>query len=132
MIALGGMIGATARYEVGVGWPVAAGHFPWATFSVNVLGCGLIGILIVVVSDVWAGQRLLRPFLGTGVLGGFTTFSTYAVDARGLLAEGHVVAGIGYLLGTLLAALLAVQLAASTTRKLVIRRRGSVRIGEKR
>jgi len=126
------MVGAGARYEVGVGWPVAAGHFPWPTLCINVLGCGLIGILVVVVSDVLAGQRLIRPFLGTGVLGGFTTFSTYAVDARGLLADGRVMAGVGYLLGTLAGALLAVQVGAFMTRKLVMRRRRSVKAWERR
>jgi fluoride exporter len=75
---------------------------------VNVLGCFLIGMLMVLITEVWPAHRLARPFLGVGVLGGFTTFSTYAADARGLLRPGTVPLAFGYLLGTVLAALLAV------------------------
>src|ERR687886_614869 len=61
---------------------------PWAILSTNVSGCLLIGVLMVLVTEVWTTHRLLRPFLGTGVLGGYTTFSTYAVDAQHLIAAG--------------------------------------------
>src|SRR4051794_16896938 len=84
VIAAGGAIGAVARYLVGQAWPAPSGTFPWATLVINVVGCGLIGILMVVVSEVLTRQRLIRPFLGTGVLGGFTTFSTYALDIQQL------------------------------------------------
>jgi CrcB protein len=56
---------------------------------VNVVGCGLIGVLMVMVNEVWTDRRLPRPFLGTGVLGGLTMFWTYAVDVQRLLAGGH-------------------------------------------
>src|SRR5206468_23399 len=59
--------------------------------AVNVLGCGLIGVLMVLVGELWTGRRLLRPFLGTGVLGGFTTFSTYAVDLQHLFTTDRAV-----------------------------------------
>jgi CrcB protein len=82
---------------------------------INVTGCALIGVLMVLVSEVWIEQQLLRPFLGTGVLGGFTTFSTYAVDIERLLADGHP--------GTALADLAATVLATQLTRALVARGR---------
>jgi len=63
-IAAGGAIGASARYLIGLGWPTPAGGFPISTLIINVVGCGLIGILMVLVSDVFTRQRLLRPFLG--------------------------------------------------------------------
>ena len=62
---------------------------PWATLLTNVVGCALIGVLMVLVAERWPDRRLVRPFLGTGILGGFTTFSTYVVDTRTLVATGH-------------------------------------------
>lgn len=88
MVALGGAIGASARYGASLLWPVETGGFPWTTFWVNVVGCAVIGVFMVVITDVWAAHRLVRPFFGTGVLGGFTTFSTYAVDIQRLLDGG--------------------------------------------
>ncbi|MCM1975813.1 MULTISPECIES: fluoride efflux transporter CrcB [unclassified Streptomyces] len=118
-VALGGALGATARYALTLWWPLEPGGFPWATFWTNAVGCAVIGVFMVLITDVWAAHRLLRPFFGTGVLGGFTTFSTYAVDTRRLLAGGHPGTAFAYLLATLLAALTAVWLGATTTRRLV-------------
>src|SRR4051794_22770193 len=76
-ISAGGACGALARYAVAEAWPHAAGGFPVSTLLVNVSGCLLIGVLMVVVTEVAPERRLLRPFAGVGVLGGYTTFSTY-------------------------------------------------------
>jgi CrcB protein len=116
VIALGGGLGAVARYGVGRLLPTGPGQFPWATFAINVLGCFLIGVLMVLISEVWAAHRLLRPFLGVGVLGGFTTFSTYAVEVRELLRPGSVATAFGYLVATPVCALLAVLAAVALTR----------------
>ncbi len=72
-ISVGGVLGALARYGLGVAFPHGAAGFPWATFAVNVTGCGLTGVLMVCIDQLGA-HRLVRPFLGVGVLGGFTTF----------------------------------------------------------
>jgi len=122
-IAAGGAIGAAARYGAGQAWPVAAGAFPFTTMAVNVLGCGLIGVLMVLVGELWTGRRLLRPFLGTGVLGGFTTFSTYAVDLQRLFATGHAGTAVTYLVATPIAALLAVWATSLATQRLLTWRR---------
>ncbi|MFD4181719.1 fluoride efflux transporter CrcB [Rhodococcus sp. NPDC058514] len=106
VVALGGGIGALARY--GIAHAIPTREMPWATLITNVLGCLLIGILMVLITEVAAAHRLLRPFLGVGVLGGFTTFSTYAVEVRGLLASGSYPIAFVYLVGTVLAALAAV------------------------
>ncbi|MEV0284807.1 CrcB family protein [Kribbella sp. NPDC050820] len=119
VVALGGMLGAAGRYLIGQTWPTPAGGFPWATFTINVTGCALIGVLMVLVTDVWLRQRLLRPFLGTGVLGGYTTFSTYTVDVQHLITGGHPGAALAYLAATPAAALVAVWITAHTTRRLV-------------
>ena len=61
-------------------WPHQPGDFPWATWTINVTGCFLIGMLMALIARRWPGQRFVRPFFGTGVLGGYTTFSTWAVE----------------------------------------------------
>jgi CrcB protein len=118
-IAAGGAIGAAGRYLIGLAWPTPAGAFPVSTLAINLLGCALIGVLMVLITDVWSRQRLIRPFLGTGVLGGFTTFSTYAVDIQRLVAGAHMGAALLYLAATPIGALLAVWVTASATRRLV-------------
>lgn len=119
VVAMGGALGALARWAVAEALPHDPGRFPWSTFSVNVAGCLLIGALMVVVVERWSHRPLARPFLGTGVLGGFTTFSTYAVDTRGLLAAGQTALAAAYLLGTLVVGLLAVVVGLRLTERVV-------------
>jgi fluoride exporter len=106
-VAVGGALGALARYGVGLALPHGGRTFPLATFVINVVGCFLIGALIVAVTERTQAHPLVRPFLVTGILGGFTTFSTYAVDAEQLLAAGRVGTAAAYLVGTLAAAVAA-------------------------
>jgi CrcB protein len=116
VISAGGALGALARWAVGTALPAPAAGFPWATFAVNVSGCVLIGVLMVLVTDVFTRQRLLRPFLGVGVLGGYTTFSTYIVDINRLITEGAGGIALLYLAGTLIAAVSAAYIAIAATR----------------
>lgn len=109
-VALGGALGAAARYGIAVLWPRTPAGLPWATLVTNLLGCALIGVLMRITADRGRSTRLVGPLLGTGVLGGFTTFSTYAVEVRELLAAGRPGPALGYLFGTLAGALLAVRL----------------------
>jgi CrcB protein len=118
-VALGGGAGAAGRYGMSLIWPTAPGAFPWTTLAVNAAGCALIGVLMVVISDVWAAHRLVRPFLGTGVLGGFTTFSAYAADVYHLVDEHQARTALAYLGATLMAALGAVWIAVSVTRRVL-------------
>ncbi|MGP4110255.1 FluC/FEX family fluoride channel [Streptomyces sp. 4N509B] len=122
VVAAGGGLGSAARYGAGRLWPTAEGGWPWATFGVNAAGCALIGVLMVLITEVWAAHRLVRPFLGTGVLGGFTTFSTYSQETHGLLVDGRTGVALAYLTATVAAALSAVWLAAAATR--AVARRG--------
>ncbi|WP_043627409.1 fluoride efflux transporter CrcB [Nonomuraea candida] len=117
VIAAGGALGALARYAAQVALPAGPADFPWATFLVNVSGCLLMGVLMVVITEVRRAHRLVRPFLGVGVLGGYTTFSTYAVDVQRTIAEGAPVTGLLYLAGTLAAALAAVTAGMWLTRR---------------
>lgn len=115
-VAVGGALGALARWGAGPAVPAAPGAFPLATFAVNTVGCLLIGALLVVLTEVVAAHPLARPFLATGVLGGFTTFSTYAVDVHAVARAGRPGVAVAYLLGTLLAALAATWLGARLAR----------------
>ncbi|MGW1187393.1 fluoride efflux transporter CrcB [Streptomyces sp. NPDC002559] len=119
VVALGGALGASARYGAGLIWPTSPGGFPWTTLCVNVIGCAVIGVFMVVIGEAWSAHRLVRPFFGTGVLGGFTTFSTYAVDIERLIDADRVRTGLAYLGLTLLAALAAVWSAVWATRRVL-------------
>ncbi|WP_433010845.1 fluoride efflux transporter CrcB [Kribbella sp. CA-294648] len=119
VIAIGGAIGASARYLIGLSWPAPPGSLPWATVVINVTGCALIGVLMVLVSEVWVAHRLIRPFVGTGILGGFTTFSTYAVDIQQLIADGQPLTALINLLITVIGAIAAVLAGTHATRALV-------------
>jgi CrcB protein len=116
VIAVGGAAGACARYGLALWMPHAAGSFPWATFLTNISGCLLIGALMVLVTEVWSAHRLLRPFLGVGILGGYTTFSTYTAETRALLDGGHAGLGFAYLALTLAGAMIAVSAGVFLTR----------------
>jgi CrcB protein len=124
-VALGGALGSLARWAVGELLPWSGDGFPWATFAENVSGCFALGALMVYLLDVWPPRRYLRPFLGVGVLGGYTTFSTYLLEARTLLADDRVPLALGYLGGSVLAGLVAVWLGVAGARLLTRpRRRG--------
>jgi CrcB protein len=125
VVSAGGMIGAAARYGAGLAWPTAAGSFPWTTFGINILGCALMGVLMVVVTEAYSAHRLVRPFLGTGVLGGFTTFSTYAVDSQKLISHPAAQVALLYLAATALGALAAVWVGVTATRLVLLRERGT-------
>jgi CrcB protein len=108
VIAVGGALGSLARWGVAEALPHRTSEIAWATAVVNVAGSLLLGLLMAVVLDVWADRRYVRPFLGVGVLGGFTTFSTFELDTRGLLAAHRPALALAYLGGSLLVALVAV------------------------
>ena len=123
VIAVGGAIGSLLRYQAGLSWPTPIGTFPTTTLLINVLGCLLIGAFMIVISDVWNAHRLIRPFVGTGVLGGFTTFSTYCLDIVNLVRLGHPASAAFYLVITAIGAMLAVALGMLGTRRVVAARR---------
>lgn len=94
-VALGGALGAAARYltNVGAGRLFGLG-FPYGTLVVNVVGSFLMGVLVVVLAE--RGGLRLAPFLMTGVLGGFTTFSAFSLDAVTLYERGQIGIAAGY------------------------------------
>ena len=96
VIAVGGALGALGRWGVAEALPHAAGTWSWATLWTNLSGALLLGLLMAFVLTIWSHTRYLRPLLGVGVLGGFTTFSTAELDTRGLLAAGHPGEALAY------------------------------------
>ena len=119
VVAAGGAAGSLARWGVGLALPHAGRQFPWSTFTANVAGCLLIGALMWFEEERWPPSAYRRSFLRTGVLGGFTTFSAYGLDAHALLLAGAPVVAAAYVAGSLLAGLLAVPLGASAGAGLV-------------
>jgi fluoride exporter len=115
-VAVGGALGALARWGIGLAWPTPHDGFPTATLLINVVGCLLMGVLVVHVAEVREAHPLVRPFLGVGVLGGFTTFSTFAVDAQQLLVGGRLGVALGYLAATVLGSVGAVALGLALAR----------------
>lgn len=116
VIAIGGAIGALLRYQIGRWWPTPTGHFPAATLTINLVGCLAIGILLAAIGGMRSPHSLVRPFIGTGMLGGFTTFSTYSVDLQTLLRQGQDCTALAYLSITALGAIAAVGLGLTLTR----------------
>lgn len=89
-VAAGGVLGALARYGINVLLaPASAGRFPFATLTVNVLGCMLVGVFYVLIVERAQLAPLWREFLMIGILGAFTTFSAFALDSVGLWQNGQ-------------------------------------------
>ena len=104
VIAAGGGLGSLARYGIERAMPHGASAFPTATLLINVVGSFLLGALVVAVTEVWRVHPLVRPALGTGLLGGFTTFSTFAVETRTAPAGIAVAYAAGSVIGGVLLA----------------------------
>jgi CrcB protein len=107
-VAVGGAVGGAARWWLGDLVPDGDG-FPWTTFVINVTGSLALALLPAL--PAVRRRQVLAVALGPGLLGGYTTFSTYAEQGRALLGDGRPGLAAAYLLGTLLACLVAVVLA---------------------
>jgi fluoride exporter len=125
-ISLGGVLGGCGRYGVDLLVPASTG-FPWATFAVNVTGAAGLGLLLVLVLEVWRPTRYVRPFLGLGLLGSMTTFSTWMVETDQLVASGAPLVALAYLMASLAAGLVATVMGMTTGRLVARRDAGSGR-----
>ncbi|HVT20466.1 MAG TPA: CrcB family protein [Mycobacteriales bacterium] len=117
-VVAGGFVGGLVRYEVVDHWTTRPDAFPWPAFVVNTAGAFVLGVLVIVVLDVLAGSRYLRPMIGAGFCGALTTFGSLAVSVDQLLRHGHVAVGLGYLFASLAAGVLAAGLGAVVARLL--------------
>ena len=132
-VLVGGVLGTLGRYELDLAWPTPAGRFPWSTFVINTSGALVLGSLLTVLLLAQPlGHRQWRALLGTGVLGGWTTYSTLAAAGATLVKAGHGATAAGYLVASLGAGLAAVGLGMALGRLAVSRwsaaggRRGAV------
>jgi fluoride exporter len=107
-IALGAVLGAPARYGIAQIVHVAPGSFPWSTFVTNVTGSFVLGLSMAVILERFPPSRFLRPFVATGFLGAYTTYSTFAVETDLLLKQGHAAIGVAYAAATLVTGFAAV------------------------
>lgn len=115
-VALGGAIGATGRYLTGVAaMRVMGPGYPWGTLTVNIVGSFLMGVLIVVLMTKDGGMRI-APLLMTGMLGGFTTFSAFSLDALTIFERGHVGQAALYVTASVVLSLLAIFLGVMIAR----------------
>jgi fluoride exporter len=101
LVAVGGALGAAMRYLSGMAALRLLGpNFPWNTIFVNVSGSLAMGLLVAWLARRSAGDDLLRVFLATGVLGGFTTFSAFSLDVAILYERGDLGLAFAYVLGS--------------------------------
>jgi CrcB protein len=113
-VALGGAIGSVARFLTVTAAARIAPGWPWGTLAVNILGCFAIGVLFVLL----APRSPLSPLLMTGLLGGFTTFSAFSLDALKLWEAGQIPQALAYVLASVLFSLAAVASGAALARSL--------------
>jgi CrcB protein len=109
-VFLGGVLGGGARYGIGLAAPPAINGFPWDIFAINLSGAFALSMLLVLVLEVFPPTRYVRPALGTGFIGAFTTFSSMASATDHLLAHGHPMLAIAYTIGSLFGGLAAASL----------------------
>jgi CrcB protein len=102
-------LGAPARYGVVQLVHVARDSFPWATFWTNITGSFALGLILALMLERFPPTRYVRPFLATGFLGAYTTYSTFAVETDVLVKDGHAGIAIAYALASLVAGFVAVR-----------------------
>jgi CrcB protein len=118
-VFVGGCIGGLARYGLTRAWPTPARGFPWATLVINASGAFALALLVVVVNEVLPPTTYVRPLLGTGFCGAWTTFSSVVVSTDQLIAHDHAATGVLYLVGSLGVGLGAALAGLATGRRLV-------------
>ncbi|CAN7551172.1 fluoride efflux transporter CrcB [Rhizobium sp. LjRoot98] len=109
LVAAGGALGSVLRYLVGL-WTLRSfgPSFPWGTLTVNITGSFLIGVFAEVIARKFGASAEMRVFLITGILGGYTTFSAFSLDAITLFERGEPVTALIYVASSVLLSALAV------------------------
>ncbi|WP_276118523.1 fluoride efflux transporter CrcB [Pararhizobium qamdonense] len=109
LVAAGGAVGSVLRYLVGL-WTLRSfgPAFPWGTLTVNITGSFLIGVLAEAIARKFGASAEMRVFLITGILGGYTTFSAFSLDAMTLLERGEPVTALIYVASSVLLSAFAV------------------------
>jgi fluoride exporter len=119
-VALGGALGAPARYEMSRLIPVSAGGFPWATFWTNVSGSLVLGFILVLIIERFPPSRHLRAFVAVGFLGAYTTYSTFMVESDVLVRDGHAGRAAVYVLASSVVGLAAAWIGMAGARRATV------------
>lgn len=117
----GGAAGTLARAGLATALATAPGHWPWATFTVNIVGSFILGFVTTRLLERLPLSAYRRPLLGTGLCGGLTTFSTMQVETLQMLEHGHYRLAAVYTVVSITAGLLAVYAATALVRKVSVR-----------
>ncbi len=123
-IALGAALGAPARYGIAQVIHAASGTFPWATFVTNVSGSFVLGLVMALILERFPPSRYLRPFVATGFLGAYTTYSTFAVESDMLVKQGHAAIAVAYAAASLVTGCVAVWAGIWVARSVPLPHRG--------
>ena len=118
----GGALGALARAALNTLVVRDPEHWPWSTFTVNIVGAFLVGYFTTRLLERLPLSSYRRPLLGTGLCGGLTTFSTMQVETLKMIEHGHWGMAIGYTVSSIVLGLLAVHLATALVRRVRVRR----------
>lgn len=116
-VFIGGALGTAARAEVALALPARGGHWPWATFIVNLTGAFLLGLFSTRLQERLPLSAYRRPLLGTGICGGLTTFSTMQLELLHMLDRSHVTLALVYGLSSVVAGVVAVITATNLARR---------------
>lgn len=116
-IFCGGIVGALARTGLSQAFPDSADTWPWAIFSVNVVGAFLLGYFVTRLAERLPTSAYQRPFLGTGVCGALTTFSTVQLELYKMVRAHEWALAAGYAVATLVASFAAITLATALARR---------------
>lgn len=120
-IFVGGAVGALLRAGLEEAFPASGHDWPWATFIVNVLGAALLAYFATRLQERLPPSTYPRPFLGTGLCGALTTFSTLQIEVITLCRNGHAILGVGYLVASVILGLVVVQVATALVRRVPLR-----------
>lgn len=115
-VSAGGAIGSLARYAITTAFPVTDGRFPASTLAINTSGSYLLGFALVLLIERLPPSRYARAFMAVGVIGAFTTFSTFAVDTVHLARDHHVATAVAFFATSVLGGLAVAQLGIVTGR----------------
>ena len=119
VIAVGGVLGSWMRWRLSVWFPVASGTFPTTTLAINLVGSALIGVVLVLSLDRQPPRLLTHSFLGTGILGAFTTFSTFTVESAELLRQSEPLTALAYVVASVVGGVVMALVAMRFTRRVI-------------
>lgn len=119
VVALGGVLGSWMRWRLSVWFPVASGTFPTTTLAINLVGSALIGVVLVLFLDRQPPRLLTHSFLGTGILGAFTTFSTFTVESAELLRQSKPLTALVYVVASVVGGVLVALASMRVTRRAI-------------